>query len=80
MNILGDSFTVRAEVRRIEAFSGHADRNDLLNWVKPRAKNLKKVFLVHGELPAQKALADGLTELGVREVIIPAKGEVAVLE
>ena len=80
VNILGDSFTVRAEVRRIEAFSGHADRNDLLNWVKPRAKNLKKVFLVHGELPAQKALAEGLTELGVREVIIPAKGEVAVLE
>ncbi len=79
VNILGDSFTVRAEVRRIEAFSGHADRNDLLNWVKPQAKNLKGVFLVHGELQSAKALAEGLQELGVRQVTIPARGEVAVL-
>ena len=79
VNILGDSFTVRAEVRRIEAFSGHADRNDLLNWVKPQAKNLKAVFLVHGELQAAKALAEGLQEIGVRQVTIPARGDVVVL-
>ncbi len=80
VNILGDSFTVRAEVRRIEAFSGHADRNDLLNWVKPQAKNLKGVFLVHGDLQAAKALAEGLQEIGVRQVSIPARGDTVILQ
>lgn len=75
VNILGDSFTVRANIRRIEAFSGHADRNDLLNWVRPQAKNLKQVFLVHGEPKSQNALAEGLKEIGVRDVQIPAKGD-----
>jgi metallo-beta-lactamase family protein len=75
VSILGDNFTVRAEVRRIDAFSGHADRNDLLAWVKPQAHKLRKVFVVHGEPDAAQALADGLHGLGVRETFIPHKGE-----
>lgn len=75
VKILGDEFKVRAEVRRIEAFSGHADHDDLLRWVKPQVKNLRKVFLVHGEPESQTALAEGLREIGVREVLAPARGE-----
>ncbi|NJM39778.1 MAG: MBL fold metallo-hydrolase [Anaerolineae bacterium] len=63
VRILGDEFKVRAEVRRIEAFSGHADRNDLLAWVKPQAKNLRGAFLVHGEMEPMQALADGIRNL-----------------
>ncbi len=80
VHILGDEFTVRAEVRRIDAFSGHADRNDLLNWVKPQAHKLKKVFVVHGEIASSNALADGLRGLGVRDVVVPEKGSVAPLQ
>ena len=79
VHILGDEFTVRAEVRRIDAFSGHADRNDLLNWVKPQSHKLKKVFVVHGEIASSNALADGLRGLGVRDVVVPEKGAVAPL-
>ncbi len=75
VRILGDEFRVRAEVRRAESFSGHADRNDLLNWVAPRAKQLRKVFIVHAEEDSALALADGLREIGVSDVQVPFKGQ-----
>ncbi|MCL4504475.1 MAG: MBL fold metallo-hydrolase [Chloroflexi bacterium] len=75
VHILGDEFKVRAEVRHIDAFSGHADRNDLLDWVKPQARNLRGVFVVHGEPDSARALADGMRELGVQNVQAPVKGQ-----
>jgi metallo-beta-lactamase family protein len=75
VKILGDEFTVRAEVRRIEAFSGHGDRDDLLNWVRPQVGNLRGVFLVHGEPDAMTALADGVRDLGVKNVHMPSRGQ-----
>lgn len=75
VGILGDEFKVRAEVRRIEALSGHADRDDLLGWVKPRVSGLRDIFLVHGEIGPMKALADGLKAAGARSVKMPARGE-----
>jgi metallo-beta-lactamase family protein len=79
VKILGDEFTVRAEVRRIEAFSGHADHDDLLAWVEPRARALKGVYLVHGEPESMALLADGLRSIGVDNVVMPARGETAAL-
>ena len=79
VRIFGEEFQPRAEIRRIEAFSGHADRNDLLAWVKPQTKNLKGVFLVHGEVDSMKALMGGFHELGIKNVVMPAKGETQVL-
>ncbi len=80
VRILGDEFKPRAEVRRIEAFSGHADRNDLLAWVKPQAKNLRGVYLVHGEVEPMKALMGGIHDLGVKNVVMPKRGETQVCE
>ncbi|MCS7060776.1 MAG: MBL fold metallo-hydrolase [Anaerolineae bacterium] len=75
VRILGEEFRVRAEVRRIEAYSGHADRDELLAWVKPQAACLRGVFVVHGEEDAALALAEGIRNLGVRSVHVPARGD-----
>jgi metallo-beta-lactamase family protein len=75
VKILGDEFTMRAEVRRIEAFSSHADRSGLLGWVKPQVNNLRGVFLVHGEIEPMRALAEGLADLGLKNVHMPKRGE-----
>jgi metallo-beta-lactamase family protein len=75
VKILGQEYTVRAEIRRIEAFSGHADHDDLLAWVEPRARSLKGVYLVHGEPESMSLLADGLRGIGVGDVKMPARGE-----
>jgi metallo-beta-lactamase family protein len=79
VKILGDEFTVRAEVRQIESFSGHADRNDLLRWVQPQLKHLRAIFLVHGEVDSMKALAEGLRDAGARRVEMPARGQTFAL-
>ncbi len=73
--IFGDMYRVRAEVVKLNEISGHADQKGLLQWLKPVAPDLKKVFLVHGEPEAQKVLADAIKgEYGLN-VEIPARGQ-----
>lgn len=54
--IFGEPVRLRAEVAKLNELSGHADQNELLDWMKPAVTpELKGVFLVHGE-PSQSAL------------------------
>ncbi len=55
VRIFGEPMRVRAEVLELGALSGHADSAELMDWIKPLAPQLKRVFLVHGE-PEQSAL------------------------
>jgi predicted metal-dependent RNase len=43
--IFGEPMSLRADVQELEALSGHADREEILSWMKPIAPGLKKVFL-----------------------------------
>ena len=54
VRIFGEPVLVRAEISSLDELSAHADYRELLEWVKPITKGLKKVFLVHGE-PQQAA-------------------------
>jgi metallo-beta-lactamase family protein len=54
VKIFGEPMEVKAEIASLQALSGHADRDELLDWMKPITPTLKKVFLVHGE-PDQAA-------------------------
>jgi len=42
-------YSLNAEVRVMNEFSAHADKNELLGYVKPIKDKINKVFLVHGE-------------------------------
>ena len=48
--ILGHKMEVRARVDQLKSMSAHADRSGLKSYVEANAKNLKKVFLNHGEI------------------------------
>jgi metallo-beta-lactamase family protein len=73
--IFGEPMTLRAEVVSLEELSGHADEHELIEWMRPFAKGLKKVFLVHGETAPGAALAALITkEYGI-EAHMPARGE-----
>ncbi len=73
--IFGEPVTVRAEVVSLDELSGHADQRELIEWMRPIAHGLKKVFLVHGEVHSAEVLAQVITkEYGI-EVTIPARGE-----
>jgi metallo-beta-lactamase family protein len=58
VRILGEERDVRANIVRIHGFSAHADRDELLNWLRALKKAPKKVFVVHGEEKSAKSFSD----------------------
>jgi metallo-beta-lactamase family protein len=74
VNIFGEPVRVRAEIASLLELSGHADHGELLEWMKPIVPRLKKVFLVHGEPPAQEALAKLIAQRYAVTVESPARG------
>ncbi len=77
--IFGEPVRLRAEVVKINELSGHADQDELLNWMAPAAPGLKKVFLVHGEPSQSGGLARAIRDRFGIETEIPERGDSAVL-
>ena len=76
VSIFGVKHPVKAEVERIEAFSGHGDYNEMINFLSCQdTAQVKKVFLVHGEYKAQQAYKHSLEKAGFNHVLIPEAGE-----
>lgn len=74
--IYGEPVEIRAEVRRADAYSAHADRTGLLDWadaVRERGE-VERWFLVHGEPAAQAKLKDALAARGAKGVEAPERG------
>lgn len=75
VRLFGEDITVEARVAFLEGYSGHADRDGLLDWVRAMRMKPERVLLVHGEEEAMQALSDTLgSELGI-PVHSPAFGE-----
>lgn len=66
VKILGVERDLRAQVVVLNAFSAHADRNDLLEYAVACGKDSRGVFLVHGEPEQQDPLVAALGEAGIR--------------
>jgi metallo-beta-lactamase family protein len=79
VRIFGRETALRAQVVVFDAFSAHADRNDLIEYAKGTATSLKGAFVVHGEEGQSLALVEALSELGIPEVVAPHIGESAEL-
>ena len=79
VNIFGEPMRLRAEVAKLNELSGHADQRELLNWMKPMASTLKKVFIVHGEPKAQTAFAKAVEDTYGVAVEVPERGASVVL-
>jgi metallo-beta-lactamase family protein len=73
--IFGEPMRLRAEVEQLDALSGHADREEMLAWMKPIAPGLKKVFLVHGEPVQQGAFSGAIQQRYGIEVVAPERGQ-----
>lgn len=75
IKIFGEEYELRATVEIVDAFSAHADRDELLEYVNHTKNSLKGVFVVHGEEEQSQALADGIKDLGIQDVIVPDLGQ-----
>jgi len=75
VSIFGVKHKVKADIERIEAFSGHGDYNEMKSFLSCQDKTkIKKVFLVHGEYEPQLFYKDQLEKVGYRNIEIPEAG------
>jgi len=75
VSIFGEKHIVKADVERIEAFSGHGDYNEMIGFISCQDKSqIRNVFLVHGEYEAQQYYKKQLENAGFRNLIIPGPG------
>lgn len=76
VKLFGEEIHVNAEVYNVEGFSGHADKNGLLNWLKGFKEKPCRLFIVHGEGQVKEDFAKEVEQqLGI-ECIIPEYNEV----
>ena len=64
VRMMGDTFTVKAEIDRIHSFSAHADRDELIKWLDAFVEKPGKVHLIHGEKKVMDKFSDTLNEKG----------------
>ncbi len=60
VRILGDLYPVRARIRSLDSFSGHADHDELLDYFRKTGGSKAKVYLVHGEKSCSAAMKEAL--------------------
>ena len=81
LKIFGEEIPLRARVEVLNGYSAHADRGELRRWlnaVRGSSKSALPVHLVHGEPPAQDALAETLRGEGY-VVTTPERGSKVAL-
>ena len=74
IRIHGQDIAVNAEVTRLEAFSAHADQDELVRWVSEAVP--RRIALVHGEDDSRAALAKTFGErFPDTQIIVPVRGD-----
>lgn len=76
VRIFGEDIKVRAKKHTIGGFSAHADKDDLLEWLRPTGK--ATVYMVHGEVPVMSEFERSLHEHN-REAIMVARAKPYIL-
>jgi metallo-beta-lactamase family protein len=77
VSIFGVKHKVRAQLASIQAYSGHADYNELLRYLNTQdPKTVKRFFVIHGEDSARAAFTEHVEAHGFRNVVMPKAKEV----
>ena len=74
VGIFGQVHEVHAEIGEIKSMSAHGDYDDLSQWLASQdPKQVKKLFLVHGDYDVQLDFKNRLLSKGFSDVEIPAR-------
>lgn len=76
VRISGKEVEVRAQIRRIDSYSAHADQNGLIEWIEERKAIKGSLFLDHGEngaIEELRRLAQGRDVAS--SIVVPEIGE-----
>ena len=76
ITLFNEKVECKAEIHNLEGFSGHADRDGLIDWLKGLEKQPKQIFLVHGEMDAKEEFAKSVKEeVGFDTVVVKGNSE-----
>ena len=81
VSIFGYDHRVRAQVTKVEGFSGHGDYQEMIDYFRQTepVEQIRRVFVVHGEQTASEAYKDHLYEAGFRGIEVPKRGDFVIL-
>ena len=74
VKFLNKEYPLKARVAAIDGFSAHADKQEMLRFLKESNLKVKKIAVVHGEEDQTLAFADALRSKGF-SVVAPRRGE-----
>lgn len=80
VRVAGEPVKVRATVEYLKDYSGHADYQDILRWLKAFTRKPSKLFLVHGDSESLDALQQRIREQVHVDVTVPRHRECIDLE
>ncbi|MGZ3862198.1 MAG: MBL fold metallo-hydrolase RNA specificity domain-containing protein [Bacteroidia bacterium] len=81
VRIFGEEFTVKAKIASIHSLSAHGDYSEIIRLLSSQdKKQVKKIFLVHGEDEAKISFREKLEKEGFSQVEIPGKDVVFNLD
>ena len=81
VTLFGEKIKVNAQIHNLEGFSGHADRDGLLEWLGGFRQEPKHIFLVHGENDSKEDFAKTVKEqLGYEPVVVHGNSEYVLEE
>jgi metallo-beta-lactamase family protein len=76
VRVFHEMMHVRAEVEKMNEFSAHADRNELMEWVRGFRTAPRRAFVVHGEEDQSRPFAERLRrDAGIPQVDVPGLGD-----
>lgn len=72
VSIHGNKYEVKADIQRIDSFSGHGDYKEMAEYLDCQNKKmLKKTFIVHGDYEVQQNYKAYLETRGFKNIFIP---------
>lgn len=80
VKIFGEEHEVRADVVIMDSYSAHGNYKEMIRYLSCQdKKQIKQLFLVHGEYETQLNYKEKLINEGFKHIIIPAMGDVVQL-
>ena len=80
VKIFGDEYDVAAQIVKLEGYSAHADHHGLVGFAREMTPSPREAFIMHAELEAAQALQQGLAGVGLPNVSIPERGDIAEIQ
>lgn len=79
IKIHGRMVPIRAEVDILDMLSAHADRGEILDWLKSAPEAPRQTFVTHGEANASAALATDISGQLGWDCVVPEDGQIISL-